>query len=102
MILKKTYTIYNFIKAILLFVVALLLPMQLQAQTTASLDTITSPEVNYSYPRKYEIADITVTGTESYDDYVVIGFSGLTVGEIITIPGDEITSAIKRSPPVLM
>ena len=96
MILKKPYTIYNFIKAILLFVVALLLPMQLQAQTTASLDTITSPEVNYSYPRKYEIADITVTGAESYDDYVVIGFSGLTVGEIITIPGDEITSAIKR------
>ncbi|MBO5720210.1 MAG: outer membrane protein assembly factor BamA, partial [Bacteroidales bacterium] len=68
----------------------------MQAQTTALSDTITTPEVNYSYPRKYEIADITVTGAESYDDYVVIGFSGLTVGEIITIPGDEITSAIKR------
>ncbi|MBR4962463.1 MAG: outer membrane protein assembly factor BamA, partial [Muribaculaceae bacterium] len=70
--------------------------MQLQAQTVAKTDTINSPEVSYSYPRKYEIAGITVTGAESYDDYVVIGYSGLTVGEIITIPGDEITSAIKR------
>ena len=96
MILKKTNSIKKHIKALFLLVMVFQLPMQLQAQTVAKTDTINSPEVSYSYPRKYEIAGITVTGAESYDDYVVIGYSGLTVGEIITIPGDEITSAIKR------
>ena len=95
MILKKTYSIYKLIQYVLLLMIALV-PMQSLAQSTSATDTITNPKVNYSYPRKYEIAEITVTGAESYDDYVVIGYSGLTVGEIITIPGDEITAAIKR------
>ena len=47
-------------------------------------------------PKKYEIADIKVTGVENYEDYVLIGISGLAVGQTITVPGDDVTSAIKR------
>ena len=48
-------------------------------------------------PRKYEIADITVSGaTDNYEDFVIIGYSGLTVGDEIEIPGDAITNAVKR------
>ena len=47
-------------------------------------------------PKKYEIADIKVTGIKNYEDYVLIGISGLAVGQTITVPGDDITSAIKR------
>ena len=47
-------------------------------------------------PKKYEIADITVTNIDNYEDYVLIGISGLAVGQTITVPGDDITSAIKR------
>ena len=47
-------------------------------------------------PKKYEIADIKVTDIENYEDYVLIGISGLAVGQTITVPGDDITSAIKR------
>lgn len=47
-------------------------------------------------PKKYEIADIKVDGIKNYEDYVLIGISGLAVGQTITVPGDDITDAIKR------
>ena len=56
-----------------------------------------APEIEYSYQRKtYEIAGIEVVGADSYEDFVLIGFSGLAVGDKIEIPGDQITKAIKR------
>ncbi|RHJ93405.1 outer membrane protein assembly factor BamA [Parabacteroides bouchesdurhonensis] len=56
------------------------------------------PVISYSSPpKKYKIADIKVTGIKNYDDFVLIGFSGLSVGDEVTIPpGDEITTAVKR------
>ena len=65
------------------------------AQTT-STDTINKPVVLYSAPKRYEIANITVSGIDGYEDYVLIGLSGLSVGQVITVPGDEITNAVKR------
>ncbi|MDE6049947.1 MAG: outer membrane protein assembly factor BamA, partial [Paramuribaculum sp.] len=65
------------------------------AQTPA--DTIYTPPVIYSgMPPTYEIAGINVDGADNYEDFVVIGYSGLKVGERIEIPGDEITAASKR------
>ena len=55
------------------------------------------PEVEYSTSRKsYEIAGITVSGADNYEDFVIIGFSGLAVGDKIDIPGDQITKSLKR------
>ena len=54
------------------------------------------PVVLYGTPKKYEIADIKVEGAENYEDYVIINLSGLSKGQLITIPGDEITQACKR------
>ncbi len=60
-------------------------------------DTIYTPDVIYSpLPKKYEIADISVTGVPAADDYLIIGFSGLSVGDVVEIPGSEITAAVKR------
>lgn len=60
-------------------------------------DTIYSPEVIYSpIPKKYEIAGISVSGVSHVDDYVIIGYSGLTIGEKIDIPGEAISNAVKR------
>ncbi len=67
------------------------------AQDVAQQDTVYNPSVLYSTtPKSYEIAGITVSGVDNYEDYVLIGFSGLTVGQRITIPGGDITSAIRR------
>lgn len=54
------------------------------------------PEIFYSSPREYKIADIAVTGIENYEDYVLVGLSGLSVGQVVKVPGDEITEALKR------
>ncbi|MBP5478019.1 MAG: outer membrane protein assembly factor BamA [Bacteroidaceae bacterium] len=54
------------------------------------------PSVVYGQPQKLEIGGIKVEGVDNYEDYILIGISGLTVGEQISVPGDEITQAIKR------
>ncbi len=55
------------------------------------------PVVDYGRtPREYILGGITVSGVQNYDDYLLIGLSGLQVGSPITIPGDEITRAVKR------
>jgi outer membrane protein insertion porin family len=54
------------------------------------------PEIFYASPREYKIADIAVTGIDNYEDYVLIGLSGLSVGQVVKVPGDEITEALKR------
>lgn len=63
----------------------------------ANTDESSKPVILYSgTPKKLEIADIKVEGVKNYEDYVLIGLSGLSVGQTIMIPGDEITGAIKR------
>ena len=54
-------------------------------------------DIEYGMTRKtYEIAGIEIEGADSYEDFVLIGFSGLAVGDKIEVPGDQITKAIKR------
>ena len=60
-------------------------------------DTIYNPKIVFTgMPQKYEIAGIKVTGVDNYEDYIIIGYSGLTVGQKIDIPGDDLTAAAKR------
>jgi outer membrane protein insertion porin family len=60
-------------------------------------DTIYNPPIVYTgLPTKYEIAGIQVTGADNYEDYIVIGYSGLKVGDEIEVPGNDITTAAKR------
>lgn len=56
------------------------------------------PEVEYSSGSRqsYEIMDITVSGADNYEDFVIIGFSGLAVGDRIEVPGPQITKSLKR------
>lgn len=63
----------------------------------APADSASVPVIEYTMQRNtYEIADITVTGADNYEDFVLIGFSGLAVGDKIEVPGDAITKAIRR------
>ena len=69
----------------------------ISAQTTNENDTTKLPVIEYSNSNpKYEIAAITVTGADNYEDFVLIGFSGLSVGDKISVPGDAVTNAVKR------
>ena len=56
-----------------------------------------NPVILYSgTAKRYEIVDITVTGMEENNHKTLLRMSGLTVGERISVPGEEITQAMKR------
>ncbi|MBO4722672.1 MAG: outer membrane protein assembly factor BamA, partial [Muribaculaceae bacterium] len=60
-------------------------------------DTIYNPKLVFNgSPTKYEIAGIKVSGVDNYEDYVIIGYSGLSIGQRIEIPGSELRNAAKR------
>ena len=60
-------------------------------------DVIVNPEISYAgTPRTCTIGGIAVKGVEGYEDYVLTGLSGLSVGQEISVPGQEITEAVKR------
>ncbi len=93
-------------KKLLLHILALLTTLPALAQvdslrvdSVAVQDTaaVSTPRMEYTLQRKtYQIADITVSGADSYEDFVLIGFSGLAKGDRIEIPGDAITKSIRR------
>jgi len=81
----------------LLFLFSQLLVAQTIIGKDSTKDSTNLPIIEYSNSApKYQIAEIKVTGADNYEDFVLIGFSGLAVGDIINIPGDAITNAIKR------
>ena len=82
----------------LLIALALLATVMIpEVKATEPTDTIYNPPMFFTgMPKKYEIAGIRVSGLQNYEDYIVIGYSGLSVGDVVEIPGDAITSAAKR------
>ena len=76
---------------------------QAQEVSTANMipdirETVTAdlPDVNYLRPREYEIAGINFTGVREQNQSLLLSISGLTIGQIINIPGNELTNACKR------
>lgn len=64
--------------------------------TTDTTTVPTGPIVNYESPKTYEISAIRVTGTEYLNHNLLIENSGLSVGQSISLPGDEVSQAIRR------
>ena len=65
----------------------------LAAQAQVSDD---KPTVVYGQTRRMPIGGISVEGVQNYEDYLLIGISGLSVGDVIEFPGEDISQAIKR------
>ena len=60
-------------------------------------DKITYPEVSYTgSPRVVTIGGFNVSGVTGYEDAALTSISGLSVGQTIELPGQEITQAVKR------
>ena len=53
-------------------------------------------EIDYARPQKYEIGGIVVEGAKYVDASMLSLIANLRVGETISIPGDEISSGIKK------
>ena len=53
-------------------------------------------KINYEKPVEYIIGGVEVTGVEFLDKNVIIMLSEIEIGKRVKIPGDEITSAIRK------
>lgn len=75
----------------------LLAAVAMMSIAAAAQEKITNPEITYAgNPRNCVIGGIAVSGVEGYEDYVLTGISGLAKGQRVTLPGPEITEAVKR------
>ena len=65
--------------------------------TANAQEKIVNPNITYAgNPITYRLAGLRVTGVTGYEDYVLTGISGLTVGQKIEVPGTAISDAVKR------
>jgi outer membrane protein insertion porin family len=79
-------------KILLLIAVALGMTSRVAAQ-----EKIVNPDISYSgTPRICIIDGITVKGVQEYEDYMLTGLSGLSIGQQISVPGAELTEAVRR------
>ena len=77
--------------------VLMLLALSGVSLTMSAQQKIVTPDIVYSgTPKTYKLAGLTVTGIDGYEDYVLTGISGLTVGQELEVPGTAITDAVKR------
>ena len=84
------------IKYFILLCLLLLSGLSLRAQTEDESGQ-DNPVILYSgTPKRYEIADIVVTGIEENNHKTLIKLSGLAVGQRVAVPGPDITDAMKR------
>ncbi len=73
-------------KILLLFSISLLLNGLINAQ----------PYIDYSNPKIYTIAGISVSGIQYLSQDALVHLSGLNIGQEIYVPGDEISNAINK------
>ncbi|NPD91029.1 BamA/OMP85 family outer membrane protein [Xylanibacter muris] len=63
----------------------------------AAQNIIVNPDISYAgTPRLCIIGGLAVKGVDGYEDNVLTGISGLSVGQKVAIPGNDITEAVKR------
>lgn len=59
-------------------------------------NTISAQDVKFNNGQKYILGEISVTGNTNFSEQTVITYSGLRKGVEISIPGEEISTALKK------
>lgn len=54
------------------------------------------PVVDYNKPKEYFIGGVTVKGNQHFSSEQIIQLTGLHKGRTVTVPGDDMTSIVKR------
>jgi outer membrane protein insertion porin family len=93
---NKNYTMKKYSFLFCLTLLSFITQAQLRFGGMGRPATPAQTELNYASPQEYEIADIVVTGSKFYDGNSMITLSGLRVGDKIKVPGDAVSSAIKK------
>ncbi|WP_422089354.1 outer membrane protein assembly factor BamA [Tenacibaculum ovolyticum] len=73
------------------------LSANIQAQNTTIKDSTTSNNIiSYKKGEQYILGGITVTGLQKFSEQTIRVYTGLVDGQPIKLPGDKLTSAIKK------
>ena len=83
-------------KLLLLLIIGLCGLSELVAQDRFGLNTAQGVQIDYTNPKVFEIADIRYTGLSTLEERALISYIGIKVGDEISIPGTEISEAIKK------
>ena len=75
-------------------IVLLLLFFTLNVNAQVQKDTIKN--ISYQKGKEYILGGISVTGLKKFSEETVRVFTGLRIGQVIKLPGDKLTSAIKK------
>jgi outer membrane protein insertion porin family len=85
-----------------LVLIALFFNFSATAQTTkdslsiVQKDTTATQNISFEKGKEYILGGITVTGLKKFSEETVKVFTGLRNGQVIKLPGDKLTSAIKK------
>jgi len=56
----------------------------------------TAQDISYEDGKKYILGGLEVTGLQSYNEQTVKTYTGLRVGQPITLPGEQISAIINK------
>ena len=57
---------------------------------------VQAQNLEYSNGEKYILGEITVSGNTTFSEQTIVAYSGLSKGKEMTIPGEDISTAIKK------
>lgn len=96
--MKKKVTLIKSIGIVLMVLCSMATQAQrigLGSSTKPTVDKV-SQAIDYADPKEYEIAEVTVSGTQFLDPNSMVSISGLKAGDKIRVPGPAISASIKR------
>ena len=73
-----------------LFIILALIPIAAFSQNVQDI------QVDYNNPKTYVVGGVTVEGTNYLNPTQIIQLTGLTVGQSVTVPGEDASSIVKR------
>ncbi len=86
-------TINSIIKTGIAFLLVLMLQPAAAQEDSLNFNI---PVMDYSYPREYEVAKISISGIKYLDKGILVQLTGIKAGEKILIPGERITRSIEK------
>jgi len=94
-------TLMNNNSFLIVFFITVLSTLSIKAQNNTPKDSIpktvkTTSGLPYEKGKEYILGGITVTGLQKFSEETVRVYTGLTNGAPIKLPGDKLTSAIKK------
>jgi outer membrane protein insertion porin family len=60
------------------------------------LQSVSAQEIPFDKGKKYILGGVEVTGIKSYNEQTVITYTGLRTGQVITIPGEQVSKVLTK------